>query len=67
MSNRLAHSTIAPLYLALAVAGYLQPGVPMHLTALFGLGGTLPLFLGSHERRLAGAVAPTRRDVEAYE
>lgn len=123
MNDRPARSAMAPLYLALAVAGYLLPGVPMLresvetgnwlfwtdparttaqlfanrtstafaldltavvvvaliwmtvearrvglpqvwrywlLTALFGLGGTLPLFLWSRERRLAGASAPTR-------
>jgi Terpene cyclase DEP1 len=123
MNDRPARSAMAPLYLALGVAGYLLPGVPMLresvetgnwlfwadparttaqlfanrtstafaldltavvvvaliwmtvearrvglprvwrfwlLTALFGLGGTLPLFLWSRERRLVGAGAPTR-------
>lgn len=121
MDDRSSRSTMAPLYLALAVVGYLLPGVPMLresvetgnwlfwadparttaqlfanrtstafaldltaavvvaliwmtsearrvgvrgawrfwlLTALFGLGGTLPLFLWMRERRLGAERTP---------
>lgn len=68
-----ASSSIAPVYLALTVVGYLVAGVPRSwrpwrpgtwrfvvLTPLFGLGGTVPLFLWFRERALGTSNAPTK-------
>ena len=50
------------VYLALAIIGYLLTGMPMLMESarcgnilLFGLGGTLPVFLCFRERRLGPA------------